>query len=444
MSVELDEVYGFLAQHEPFSTLPEDTLCALPAQMGITYVRRGQAVVEVGQPNDTLFVIRSGAVDIVSADNLLLDRREAFLELLEQFPDMGRFFQTASRRVRAAAEEVRDGGATEVLRTPLRRIFAGREPVTRDKHVSIAEAARTMGDEGISSLIITDGQEVAGIIADADMRSRVVAAGVDTSRPVADVMTSPVRTITPNALVFEAMLTMSELGIHHLPVASDTQVVGVVTAADIMHQLQADPIYLAADVAQASQQELEGAYRDAARVAVRLFERGASAAETQRLLTSIADAVAKRLGTLAVEKLGPAGVRGVGAGQRPGDRPRRRRILCSARGGRGESATLHGVTDDEVTSLGREPAEVLEAFLAALDGRKLLAHFAQMETGFLGKLPRMCAGPSGGCTTVRWLTPSPWSGATWNAWAPTLAAKTCVCPGCGSVITCRCTRTTTR
>ena len=52
----------------------------------------------------------------------------------------------------------------------------------------------------------------------------------------------------------------------------------------------------------------------------------------------------------------------------------------------GDSATLHGVTDDEVASLGREPAEVLDAFLAALDGRKLLAHFAQMETGFLGKL----------------------------------------------------------
>ena len=339
MSVELEEVYGFLAQHEPFSTLPEATLRALPAQMGITYVRRGQAVVEVGQPNDTLYVIRSGAVDVVSEDDLLLDRREAglnfgystlvgeresaylmqavedsillmlpreaFLQLLEQFPDMGRYFQTASRRVRAAAEEVRDSGATDVLRTPLREIFAGREPVTRGKHVSIAEAARTMGEEGISSLIITDGQEDAGIITDADMRSRVVAGGVDTSRPVADVMTSPVRTIQPNALVFEAMLTMSELGIHHLPVAGDNQVVGVVTAADIMRQLQADPIYLAADVARASLDELEGAYRDAARVAVRFFERGASAAETQRLLTSIADAVAKRLGTLAVEKLGP-------------------------------------------------------------------------------------------------------------------------------------------
>ncbi|MCG7272755.1 DUF294 nucleotidyltransferase-like domain-containing protein [Corynebacterium afermentans] len=339
MSVELDEVYGFLAQHEPFSTLPEDILRALPVQMGITYVRRGQAVVEVGQPNDTLYVIRSGAVDIVSEDNLLLDRREAglnfgystlvgeresaylmqavedsillllpreaFLELLEQFPDMGRLFQTASRRVRAAAEEVRDVGATDVLRTPLREIFAGRGPVTRGKDVSIAEAARTMGEEGISSLIITDGQAVTGIITDADMRSRVVAAGVDTSRPVADVMTSPVRTIAPNALVFEAMLTMSGLGIHHLPVAGQGQIVGVVTATDIMRLLQADPIYLAADVAQASLEELEGAYRDAVRVAVRFFERGASAAEAQRLLTSIADGVAKRLGTLAVEKLGP-------------------------------------------------------------------------------------------------------------------------------------------
>lgn len=52
----------------------------------------------------------------------------------------------------------------------------------------------------------------------------------------------------------------------------------------------------------------------------------------------------------------------------------------------GDSATLHGVTDDEVARLGCDPAEVLDAFLAAITGRKLLAHFAQMETGFLGKL----------------------------------------------------------
>lgn len=60
----------------------------------------------------------------------------------------------------------------------------------------------------------------------------------------------------------------------------------------------------------------------------------------------------------------------------------------------GDSATLHGVTDDDVAERGREPAEVLEAFLHAMEGRRLLAHFAQMETGFLSQLHTEVRGTS--------------------------------------------------
>lgn len=338
MSVELDEVLGFLRQHEPFSSLPEDTLRALPATMGITYVRRGETVVDYGEQNDTLYIIRSGAVDIVSEENLLLDRREAglnfgystlvgqpqsqymmqavedsvllmlprdvFAGLLQEHPDLDRFFQTASRRVRAAADEVRDSSSADVLRTPVSEVVAGRALISRDAGVSIAEAARAMVAESVTCLVITGGG-APGILTDRDLRTRVVAQQLDTNRPVAEVMTSPVRTIRPDALIFEAMLTMSELGIHHLPVEGPDGVVGVVTSSDIMRQLQTDPIYLAADVERSTLDELESAYRDAADVAVRFFERGASAQETQRLLTSIADAIARRLGALAVDKLGP-------------------------------------------------------------------------------------------------------------------------------------------
>lgn len=52
----------------------------------------------------------------------------------------------------------------------------------------------------------------------------------------------------------------------------------------------------------------------------------------------------------------------------------------------GDSATIHGVTDDDVARLGQDPAEVLAAFERAFARRKLLAHFAQMETGFIGQL----------------------------------------------------------
>ena len=57
MTVELDEVRGFLAQHEPFSHLPDEALSALPRQMQIIYVRRGEVIVARGQVNDNLYIL---------------------------------------------------------------------------------------------------------------------------------------------------------------------------------------------------------------------------------------------------------------------------------------------------------------------------------------------------------------------------------------------------
>lgn len=344
MSVELDEVYRFLAGQEPFAHLPAEVLRGLPARMGITYVRRGEEVVRPGQRNDTLYVIRSGAIDIVGEDGMLLDRREAglnfgystlvgepesrylmvavedsvllmlpreaFEELFAAYPDLARFFATASRRVRAAAEELRDTGTSEVLRTPVAQVVEGRRFVVQPPEVSIADAARVMDEEGVSCLVLAEAESgraggELGILTDRDLRSRVVAGGVDPSRPVREVMTQPARTISEDALVVEAMLAMSELGVHHLPVVGAGGVGGVLSAADIMRQLQADPIFLAADVERSSLEELRGAFRRAAEAAMRFFERGASATETQRLLTTVADAIARRLYYLSVDRLGP-------------------------------------------------------------------------------------------------------------------------------------------
>ena len=54
----------------------------------------------------------------------------------------------------------------------------------------------------------------------------------------------------------------------------------------------------------------------------------------------------------------------------------------------GDSAVIHGVTDDDVARLGVDHALVLERLDAALSGHRLLAHFAQMETGFIAQLYR--------------------------------------------------------
>lgn len=58
----------------------------------------------------------------------------------------------------------------------------------------------------------------------------------------------------------------------------------------------------------------------------------------------------------------------------------------------GDSATVHGVTDDDIARDGVEPQVALDAFMAAFEGRKLLAHFAQMETGFIDAIHKQVRG----------------------------------------------------
>ncbi|SDS15840.1 exonuclease domain-containing protein [Corynebacterium timonense] len=58
----------------------------------------------------------------------------------------------------------------------------------------------------------------------------------------------------------------------------------------------------------------------------------------------------------------------------------------------GDSATLHGVTDQDIAARGVDLAVILEELQRALDGRYLLAHFAQMETGFISHALRRALG----------------------------------------------------
>lgn len=59
--------------------------------------------------------------------------------------------------------------------------------------------------------------------------------------------------------------------------------------------------------------------------------------------------------------------------------------------GVGQSATVHGLTDDLVAE-GVPMAEALDLLFDALAGRALLAHYSRIETGFLGAMCRRTFG----------------------------------------------------
>ncbi|QPK84071.1 3'-5' exonuclease [Corynebacterium qintianiae] len=60
----------------------------------------------------------------------------------------------------------------------------------------------------------------------------------------------------------------------------------------------------------------------------------------------------------------------------------------------GDSATIHGVTDDDIAAHGVAADTILAEFETAFAGRTLLAHFAQMEVGFIGHAMKQVRGRS--------------------------------------------------
>ncbi|MCG2991218.1 hypothetical protein KZ294_27065, partial [Escherichia coli] len=75
MDVELAEVRDFLARCAPFDELPGDQLDRIPARLSQRYHRRGTVILDAGARNDTLHIIRSGAVEVCDPDGVLLDAR---------------------------------------------------------------------------------------------------------------------------------------------------------------------------------------------------------------------------------------------------------------------------------------------------------------------------------------------------------------------------------
>ena len=135
-----------------------------------------------------------------------------------------------------------------------------RAPITVKSSSSIADAARLLLDNYISGLpVVDDNGAIVGIVSEGDFLRR---GELDTERRrsafleffvspgrladeyvhaygrlIGEVMTSPVKTISPQALVSEAVETMERDGINRLPVVDGEKLVGIVTRSDLLRAL---------------------------------------------------------------------------------------------------------------------------------------------------------------------------------------------------------------
>lgn len=113
----------------------------------------------------------------------------------------------------------------------------GAEVATIGPTATVAAAVALLRDRNIGALVVTDGDELAGILSERD----VVRALADTDtgagvldRPVADLMTSVVATCGLRSTVNELARTMTDRRIRHVPVVEGGALVGIVSIGDVV------------------------------------------------------------------------------------------------------------------------------------------------------------------------------------------------------------------
>lgn len=338
----MNEVERFLGSYPPFDDLSSEDLATVAASVQVEFFSRGTTVLtELGSPTEHLYVVRTGSAELVRAGQVVdvLEPGELF-----GHPSLmsGR---TPIMTVRAAEDAlcylIPRAVAEKVLGTPsglafltrsLRRrldravqlrgtegadprlVHAGslitRPPLMCEPHATVRDAAETMARERSSSVLIpADGSF--GIVTDRDLRTKVVAQGLSGSRPVRDIMSHPIRSLPPDALVDQVLLEMLDRGIHHLPIVDHQGgVLGVLTDTDVLGLERRRPFVLRTQIERAgSVDEVAALGRELPDSVATLVAARVDPVDIGHIVALIVDALTTRLLDLEIDALGVPPVR---------------------------------------------------------------------------------------------------------------------------------------
>ncbi|MEJ6122489.1 DUF294 nucleotidyltransferase-like domain-containing protein [Vibrio sp. 2-Bac 85] len=334
---ELQPIFDFMRRLAPFDSLHEQTIKQCCQELTISYYSKQQKLVNVDSNEPQLYIVRSGAFEVTTQQGELIDRvaegeyfgfsgmlsgekvvnqvhiledalvyhlsAKMFDQLRANSHSFDRFFN------QAFAKRLRNQGSLQTNHISTARIthIMSRDLTTITADATIHEAAQLMSKKRLSSLVVVNQDKLCGILTDRDLRNRVLAKGLGGELLVEQIMTKEPTVIEPNALIFEAMLKMSENNIHHLPVVDQERPIAIITSTDLIRSQSSQPLLLIGQIER--QNSLEALIQVSQKIPDllhNLISSDAKAIEIGRILTSVTDSLTRRLIVLKQEQLGPA------------------------------------------------------------------------------------------------------------------------------------------
>lgn len=338
VAAEVQEIRDQLAGLEPFRLLSQTELTTAATACTVHYRRADTELLTIGQTNDGVFIVAKGSAELRTDTGALVERlgegdMAGIVSTISGDPVPSRCITIEdSILYRIEGHVLRDLRASNSeLDRYLVGLFAGRlaptsnttpqrwplllecrrlvrmEPVVIGPDATVEQAASLMTTAGTASVAVVDETGLIGIVTDRDLRSRVLAAGLTGSALVRSVMTSNPITISGDQSAHEAQLAMTEHNIHHLPVLDRTgAMIGVIHRNDVHKVRTNDPVQVVGEIAKANNAaEIAAITARVPELIEAMVAADALAEAIGRLVTSITDAVTKRLCVLAEAELGP-------------------------------------------------------------------------------------------------------------------------------------------
>jgi CBS domain-containing protein len=333
----MENLDTLLARHPPFDRIaPGELREALVGAQERSFQIADPVLVEDGAPATGLWVILTGSMDLVHEGEVIqvLEPGECFghpsfltgmapaftvrarepARCLLLAPEASRgllgtitgaTYVAASMRSRLTGAGHTVHGLRDLSTTPVSEIMRVASFIDPDD--SLREAAKRLGDDRTSELLVRLSSGELGIITDSDVRLAVAQDAVSENAAVGEIARAPVPAVQAAQLAVEATVDMLAAGAEHFVVLAGGEVRGMLSASDLLGLGVRSPSALRhAILGAADEDALVRATGELRALFLLLMRAGVPPRELGRVLSLQYDAITARLIDFSIERREPA------------------------------------------------------------------------------------------------------------------------------------------